>query len=289
MSNPKYTRDLLTRATANATSLVDLMRALGAPTGSGPRRYLSKRLQHYGIDTSHFREEPLPERERRSYPEELLREAAARSHSIREMLEYMGFPPRDSPYGHIRMKLDKFGIDTSHFTNGRGYGPGVLPREELAPVVEASASIAGVLTALGRSNSGTGRALVKRSIEAHGLSTAHFTGQGHYRGTRSPNRKPADEILVRLDPGCPRIKTVMLRRALDDLGVAHVCDACGIGDTWQGRRLVLEIDHVNGDRLDNRLENLRYLCPSCHSQTSTFSNRNRNDIAIAARRLNQAQ
>nr|WP_233435863.1 MULTISPECIES: HNH endonuclease [Streptomyces] len=38
-------------------------------------------------------------------------------------------------------------------------------------------------------------------------------------------------------------------------------------------RLVLEIDHINGDRLDNRRENLRYLCPSCHSQTQTFSNR----------------
>ncbi|WP_338933320.1 HNH endonuclease signature motif containing protein [Streptomyces netropsis] len=53
----------------------------------------------------------------------------------------------------------------------------------------------------------------------------------------------------------------------------HVCSACGIGGTWQGKRLVLEIDHINGDRLDNRVDNLRYLCPSCHSQTRTFSNR----------------
>ncbi|MET8488627.1 hypothetical protein ABZV76_32585 [Streptomyces tendae] len=77
MSEPKYTRDLLTRTAVEATSMVDLMRKLGAPMGSGPRRYLSKRLQHYGIDISHFREDPLPERERRSYPEALLREAAA--------------------------------------------------------------------------------------------------------------------------------------------------------------------------------------------------------------------
>ncbi|MCT9082430.1 HNH endonuclease [Streptomyces fulvoviolaceus] len=255
--------------------MVDLMRMLGTPMGTGPRRYVSRRLQHYGIDTSHFREEPLPERERRSYPEGLLREAAAHSHSIREMLEYMGLPPRDGPYSHIRKKLDKFGIDTSHFTSGRRYGPGLLPRTELAAAVEAATSVAGVLAALGRSNSGTARALVKRSIEAHDLSTVHFTGQGHFRGTRSPNRKSAAEILVRLAPGCLRTKTILLRRALDDLGVPHVCDECGIGDTWQGRRLVLEIDHINGDRLDNRRENLRYLCPSCHSQTSTFSNRSR--------------
>ncbi|MFE2278402.1 HNH endonuclease signature motif containing protein [Streptomyces sp. NPDC059454] len=288
MSKPKYTRDLLTRTAAEATSMVDLMHKLGAPIGSGPRCYLSKRLQHYGIDISHFREDSLPERERRSYPEELLREAAAHTNSIREMLEYMELPPQDSPYGHIRKRLDKFGIDTSHFTSGRAYGPGLLPRTELAAAVKTSTSVAGVLAALDRSNSGTARALVKRSIEAYGLSTVHFTGQGHYRGTRSPNRKSAAEILVRLAPGCARTKTALLRRSLDDLGVPHVCGECGIGDTWQGRRLVLEIDHINGDRLDNRQENLRYLCPSCHSQTSTFANRSRERL-IPPQRLAKYQ
>ncbi|MEU0057663.1 HNH endonuclease [Streptomyces sp. NPDC006334] len=260
------------------------MRILGAPMGSGPRGYLTKRLKHYGIDTSHFREEPLPVRERRSYPEALLREAAARSHSIREMLEHMGFPPHDSPYGHIRKQLDKFGIDTSHFAQGRGHDPGLLPRGELATAVAASASVAGVLAALGRSNSGTARALVKRSIAAHGLSTVHFTGQGHRRGVRSPHRRPAAEILVVVAPGSPRTKTTLLRRALDDLGVPRVCDECGLGETWHGRRLVLEIDHINGDRLDNRRKNLRYLCPSCHSQTSSFSKRRREDATASAPR-----
>ncbi|MGC0382907.1 HNH endonuclease signature motif containing protein [Streptomyces sp. SAI-129] len=288
MSKPKYTRDLLTRSTAEATSLLDLMRKLGAPMGSGPRRYLSKRLQHYGIDISHFREDPLPERERRSYPEALLREAAAHASSIREMLQYMGLPPQDSPYGHIKKRLDKFGIDTSHFTSGRGYGPGLLPRAELATAVESSTSLAGVLTVLGRSGSGAARALVKRSIEAYGLTIDHFTGQGHFRNTRSPNRKSAAEILVRLAPGSARTKTALLRRALDDLGTAHICGECGLGDTWQGKRLVLEVDHVNGDRLDNRRENLRYLCPSCHSQTSTFANRSR-DRSVPPQRLGKYQ
>ena len=64
----------------------------------------------------------------------------------------------------------------------------------------------------------------------------------------------------------------MLRRALDESGVRQACGECGTGNTWQGKLLVLEIDHINGDRLDNRLENLRFLCPSCHSQTRSFSN-----------------
>lgn len=273
MNSPQYTRERLAATAAESSSMVDLMRRLGATLGSGARSYLNRRLRHYGIDTSHFREELLPERERRSYSKALLAEAAAHSHSIREVLEYMGLPPQDSPYGHIRKKLDQYGIDTSHFTRGRRYGAGILNRDELVAAVEASFSFAGVLKLLGRADNGAGRALVKRSIEAHSISTEHFTGQGHFLGASSPYRKPAGEVLRRLDPPSPRTRTAHLRRALDDLNVPHECAACGIGDVWRGKRLVLEIDHINGDRLDNRRENLRYLCPSCHSQTESFSNR----------------
>ncbi|WP_436841608.1 HNH endonuclease signature motif containing protein [Streptomyces cyaneofuscatus] len=187
------------------------------------------------------------------------------------MFTYMGLPPSDSPYGYLRRRMDRLGIDTSHFTGGRRYGTPSTPRTALAEAVAASRSLAGVLKALGLGNNGTARARVKRDIETYGLSMAHFTGQGHGRGTRSPNRKSAAEILQRLSTGASRTKTAQLRRALDDIRVPHTCARCGTGDTWRGRRLVLEIDHINGDRIDNRRENLRYLCPSCHSQTQTFS------------------
>jgi hypothetical protein len=52
------------------------------------------------------------------------------------------------------------------------------------------------------------------------------------------------------------------------------CSECGL-DSWLGKSLVLELDHINGIRSDNRLENLRLLCPNCHSQTETFRGRNR--------------
>jgi 5-methylcytosine-specific restriction endonuclease McrA len=276
MRKPKYTRDVLMRTAAASTSLVDLMRRLGAPMGSGPRRYLRRRLEHYGIDTSHFAEEPLPPREKRSYARELLEEAAARSHSIREMFEYLGYPPEDSPYGLVRRRLDQFGIDTSHFTRGRGRNLEDLPRDDLASAAARATSVSGLLKILGYGDTnGAARARVKRSLEAHGIATDHFTGQGHFRGSVSRHRKSADEILRREEPGSNRAKTALLRRALDDLGVPHICAECGISDNWQGRRLVLEIDHINGDRLDNRRENLRYLCPSCHSQTGTYANRSR--------------
>lgn len=51
--------------------------------------------------------------------------------------------------------------------------------------------------------------------------------------------------------------------------VPYKCDCCGISE-WQGKKLALQLDHINGDNHDNRLENLHWLCPNCHSQTDTF-------------------
>jgi hypothetical protein len=51
----------------------------------------------------------------------------------------------------------------------------------------------------------------------------------------------------------------------------YECSECGCGPEWRGKELILQLDHRNGDPTDNRLENLRFLCPNCHSQTETWA------------------
>lgn len=277
MTKPRYTSELLIQKASEANSFVDLMRRLGTPLTKSALRYLRIRLSHYGVDCSHFADAQLPSRAPRTYTREILSEAAANSHSIREMLDYMEVAPYDSLYSHIARRLDAFHIDVTHFSRpvNRRCDP-FFPREELSRAVAESHSMAGVMRAMGlHPFGGAGRAKARRSIAAYGLSTDHFVGQGHNSGRPSPTRKTTAEILRRLPPGSSRTKTVLLRRALDETGVPPRCDECGLGNVWQGQHLVLEIDHINGDSLDNRLQNLRYLCPSCHSQTATFSKRTR--------------
>lgn len=57
--------------------------------------------------------------------------------------------------------------------------------------------------------------------------------------------------------------------------LTNECQACGLKPEWNGKVLVLQIDHINGVNNDHRLENLRLLCPNCHSQTDTFCHKNR--------------
>jgi predicted RNA-binding Zn-ribbon protein involved in translation (DUF1610 family) len=146
--------------------------------------------------------------------------------------------------------------------------------EMLEHAVRESASIAGVLRVLGITWSGGSHAHISRRIKRLGLDTAHFTGAAHMRGKPALRRLSAAEVLVVRPAGSRRTQPYLLRRALVELGVAYKCAHCGVGGSWQGKPLILHVDHVNGDCLDSRVENLRFLCPNCHTQTATWAGRN---------------
>ena len=141
--------------------------------------------------------------------------------------------------------------------------------EQFADAVKSSISIAQVLKTLGLSLTGANYKSVKMRCELLNLSASHFKGQAWLKGGRCTwgKKRPLDAILVK---GSSYTSSNHLRNRLLKEGVfERVCSQCGLRE-WLGQDMPLQIDHKNGDNRDNRLKNLRLLCPNCHSLTPNF-------------------
>lgn len=141
--------------------------------------------------------------------------------------------------------------------------------EDLAEAVKNSFSKMGVLRYLGLKEAGGSHAHFSRRISNLNLDISHFTGARWNRGKIFYNlRKSADAILVLRTEDRRRSHPYLLLRALLESNVKHECAKCGQLPEWMGNPLTLDVDHINGNWLDDRIENLRFLCPNCHSQFS---------------------
>ena len=111
---------------------------------------------------------------------------------------------------------------------------------------------------------------IKRKIAEFEIDVSHFTFRTSIKVEKPGTRKPIDEILVHNGTQVKRTRRHHLKRAMDEAGVAYCCAWCGLQDSYNGKPLRLDIDHIDGNWANNLLTNLRYLCPNCHSQTDTF-------------------
>jgi hypothetical protein len=87
---------------------------------------------------------------------------------------------------------------------------------------------------------------------------------------------PIPELLASPNRNRKHVKARLVRAGL----LGNECQACGLTD-WRDKRLNMHLDHINGIKNDNSLENLRMLCPNCHSQTPTYGGRNLKRVGVA--------
>lgn len=123
-------------------------------------------------------------------------------------------------------------------------------------------------TLVPHTTSGSLRRHIGKLIEFYNIDTSHFFFKN--TGTKGNKRKDWQEILV----SGVLVGSKRLRTALIESGITYNCKACGIDDTWNQKSITLQVDHIDGDKRNNRPENLRFLCPNCHSQTENFGIKN---------------
>lgn len=149
-------------------------------------------------------------------------------------------------------------------------------KDNLSKIVSESGSIRQVLISLGLKEAGGNYSNIKKRIEQFNIDTSHFHGQGWAKGKTWTKTKNLDGILIEnstYTSGLHR-STFRLKNQLFKLGYkSKVCEICG-GVEWMGEEIPLELHHINGNKFDNRIENIQILCPNCHTFTDNYRGKN---------------
>jgi hypothetical protein len=210
----------------------------------------------------------------RTWSDDDLREAVASSENLGQVCKRLGITPGKRTYELLRRHITRLAIPAAHLPTAERSDRcrRSWTDDDLRAVVSSSTTLSQVLRSLGYRPSGGMHRYVRQKIVNLGIDTSHFVGQAWARGRRgaSPGRIPLSEILVQ---NSTYTSTGALRKRLIAEGLKPArCERCGL-ESWLGEPLPLALDHINGEHTDNRIENLRILCPNCHALTDTWCGR----------------
>ncbi|NEA38379.1 HNH endonuclease signature motif containing protein [Streptomyces sp. SID11385] len=205
------------------------------------------------------------------YTDEELRGAFAGAGTWGEVWQRLGVDPDRQRRTYLRRRMKALGLDLDSLEDERGR----WTRAELAEAVAASRNMNEVLSRLGVDQVGGWHTHLSRRIRQLGIDTSHFVRIRRGAASKGIRKRTRAELLTLDTNSSRRVPGSRLKKALLRPEEAEKCAKCGIGPQWQGEHLPMEVDHINGDWRDNRVENLRLLCPNCHSMTDTYRRRKR--------------
>lgn len=150
-----------------------------------------------------------------------------------------------------------------------------LDKKTLEDLVRKHISLSAILRELNLHTSSGNFRNLKKKLNVEKINFQHIMEGPGYDTKKIHSFKkiiPIDQILIEESTFNP---THLKKRLIRENLLKESCMKCGLGNTWCNEPISLQLDHINGIHNDNRLGNLRLLCPNCHSQTSTYAARNK--------------
>jgi Zn finger protein HypA/HybF involved in hydrogenase expression len=152
-----------------------------------------------------------------------------------------------------------------------------IPKEKLQEILDTSCSFVDVLVKLGYDGYNGNHRTLKNRVKHDNFDLTKMeinrkeSEKEHLEKLRYKGLVDISDILIE---NSSYSRYNLKQRLIDEKLKEYKCECCGIGNEWNGKELKLQLDHINGINNDNRIENLRFICPNCHSQSDTFSGKN---------------
>jgi len=159
-----------------------------------------------------------------------------------------------------------------------------VSNEKFTTLVKNSKTMSELLKHFGMENKGGNFKTCKKRIVELQIDTSHFLSR-----TQSSNwtrQVTKEDLLKKLTTNSRCNRTDLKKRLIKFNIIKYECAKCKNNGIWGNEKLTLQLEHKNGISDDNRIENLEFLCPNCHSQTSTFAGRSLNKHRIKPSEIN---
>lgn len=276
----QFGENRIKEAVTDSNSFVEVTAFLGLDSKNvNIKKNVERAIKRLGLSTDHFDSVQRLKNSKNRYSKEKLEILVNKHKTYKDILEELDILPFYNNYNKLKWALYRYNIDFTHLKSQKREIKNNIwnDKELLSAIIKDSKSQKEVLEKMNLRSAGGNFNTLRKYIEKFELDTSHFIK--NYEMMVSINKKiPLEDVLIE--------KSTYARNSLKDRLYSEglkerKCELCGQDEEWQGKKMSLILDHKNGIHNDNRLENLRIVCPNCNATLDTHCGKNiKKDIKV---------
>lgn len=269
----QFGKDKIIKSVQKSNSFTEVTMLLGLdPKNYNVKNNVRRCINRLNLSTEHFESIKKIESSKNRWNENKLKELVFKCKNLGEILYNLDILPISSNYKNLKKYLNKYNINYSHLKNIKPLNKSNWNNDNLLEIVKNSKTQKEVLEKMGLRAAGSNFKTLKKYIDLYKINTEHFIK--NYDHISNLNRK--DKILLNniLTENSSYNREHLKKRLYKEGLKERKCEMCGQGEEWNGKYMSLILDHINGIHDDNRIENLRIVCPNCNATLPTHCGKN---------------